>query len=90
MTGFGDTMSFRNHDDPPLERVLAAKKGASKKGDRRHLCEAPAGPFRQMGSVPGLSPLLLNVYLHHFLDRRWQDQWSNGAGLSVTVLVASR
>jgi ATP-dependent DNA helicase RecG len=31
-----------------LERMLAARE----KGDSPHLCEAPVGPFRQMGTVP--------------------------------------
>ena len=31
--------------------VLALEKGAGK-GDSPHLCEAPSGPFRQMGTVP--------------------------------------
>jgi inosose dehydratase len=32
--------------------VLAASAGGTEKGDSPHLCEAPSGPFRQMGTVP--------------------------------------
>jgi hypothetical protein len=51
-------------DDPALARWLAEHKigtrpfssrpaaGEGGKGDRPHLCEAPGGPFRQMGPVP--------------------------------------
>ncbi len=34
---------------PPAIRAV---KAAAEKGDSPHLCEAPGGPFRQMGTVP--------------------------------------
>jgi methylthioribose-1-phosphate isomerase len=37
-----------------IERMKrkAAELGRAEKGDSPHLCEAPSGPFRQMGTVP--------------------------------------
>ncbi len=32
------------------------ERGASEKGDRSNLCEAPSGPFRQIGPVPFFAP----------------------------------
>ena len=43
---------------PPALAVLLAEHfgrqrlAAAEKGDSPHLCEAPSGPFRQMGTVP--------------------------------------
>ena len=33
-------------------RLLASESFSGEKGDSPHLCEAPFGPFRQMGTVP--------------------------------------
>jgi hypothetical protein len=61
---------------------LAAKKG-SDKGDRPHLCEAPSGPFRQMGSVPFFAAeeaLLLRAWRNkrqqYSLESRNSGLWS--------------
>ena len=38
---------------PELDRIRPwLEKGGLEKGDSPHLCEAPIGPFRQMGTVP--------------------------------------
>ena len=36
--------------------VISAAAWAAVKGDSPHLCEAPSGPFRQMGTVPFFRP----------------------------------
>jgi hypothetical protein len=38
--------------EAPEEPGLAGRWSGNKKGVRPHLCEAPGGPFRQMGSDP--------------------------------------
>ncbi|MGD0900661.1 MAG: hypothetical protein ABR915_22745, partial [Thermoguttaceae bacterium] len=40
------------------------------KGDSPHLCEAPGGPFRQMGTVPFFSPAEAVVRARRFLVDR--------------------
>ena len=49
--------AFEQADDShclqAFERIEADwRNDCEEKGDRSHLCEAPGGPFRQMGPVP--------------------------------------
>jgi hypothetical protein len=46
---------FNTPDDDPHPARLAALE---EKGDSPHLCEAPSGPFRQMGTVPFFPPVI--------------------------------
>jgi ATP-dependent exoDNAse (exonuclease V) beta subunit len=59
-----------------LEFLLAWPPGGcetgGRKGDSPHLCEAPFGPFRQMGTVP-FSPASDGRYLQGFIDCLYCD-----------------
>jgi cysteinyl-tRNA synthetase len=77
-----------------FERVVGASfydmaaPATREKGDSPHLCEAPAGPSRQKGTVPfcplGDSPLLAIVAAHRtrFLDDM-DDDFNTGGGIGT-------
>ena len=44
--------SVRNAVAQARESLLESRADDVQKGDSPHLCEAPSGPFRQMGTVP--------------------------------------
>ena len=45
-------LDFPQSDSGPIEVARIDLDADAEKGDRPHLCEAPSGPFRQMGPVP--------------------------------------
>ena len=62
MTPGKDGANDRGEARPAARRawpaqMLQAKSPSRGKGDSPHLCEAPSGPFRQMGTVPFSLPL---------------------------------
>ena len=52
-------LSLKPQEEAVLSAAIHCQRGAaSGKGDSPHLCEAPDGPFRQMGSVPFSVPAI--------------------------------
>ena len=52
----GEAMELVHHDRGDVAEVEGRRGVGSGKGDSPHLCEAPFGPFRQMGTVPFSAP----------------------------------
>ena len=57
------------------------------KGDRPHLCEAPSGPFRQMGSVPfsGKRIRILRAHLEEDAGKSMHDEVSGKADSRIDL-----
>jgi cysteinyl-tRNA synthetase len=68
---------------PPATRKHGDFNPDREKGDSPHLCEAPSGPFRQMGTVP-FFPLLKTVAEHRnrFLEDM-DDDFNTGGGIGA-------
>jgi len=53
MDSLEEALDYNSMDHGEVNRVFAADLlAAGEKGDRSNLCEAPIGPFRQIGPVP--------------------------------------
>ena len=57
----------------------AALHAQAENGDSPHLCEAPSGPFRQMGTVPVFRPLAISGRYPHLATFNHQGECGTGA-----------
>ncbi len=88
----------RDTEEKPLAASQGEGQGGAGKGDSPHLCEAPEGPFRQMGTVPfsagqgegriAASDVPLYYFLMEFVDGLNLRQLLDGGKLAPEAALA--
>ena len=66
--------------------MLTMIPAMNEKGDSPHLCEAPFGPFRQMGTVPFF--FAMNDWAEGWLRVMWAVLWQFAILAAVATLIA--